>query len=542
MSDPQANPPNPLDAIIIGAGIAGLYQLHRLRDELGLSVKVFEAGTDVGGTWYWNRYPGARFDSESYSYGYSFSKEILQEWDWKEHFSPQPETLRYVNFVADKLDLRKDIQFSTRVSGATFDDQTGCWEVKTETGELVRARFLITCIGVLSTPVMPNIEGFGRFDGPAFHTSEWPTDPIDFSDKRVAVIGTGATAVQLIPEMAKMAAHLTVFQRSPNYCAPLHNGPIDDEAQARIKASYDEIFEKCRSSHGGFVHNADGRYATRVSEEEREAFFEELYASPGFGIWMGNFRDILTDWDANATITDFVKRKIRERVNDPVTAEKLIPKDHGFGLRRVPLETGYYETYNRDNVTLVDLNDTPIERITANGIRTSDQDRDFDVIIYATGFDAVTGSFDRMDIRNAQGEALRDKWAGGPKTYLGLQTAGFPNLLTIVGPHNAATFCNIPRCIEQNVDWVTDLMRHMHEKNLVRIAATKQAEDEWTQHVHDISERMLFTKVDSWFMGINKNLAHKNKRVFLLYSGGAPRYRERCDEVASNGYEGFALQ
>ncbi|MBT6276697.1 MAG: NAD(P)/FAD-dependent oxidoreductase, partial [Chromatiales bacterium] len=373
MSDPQANPPNPLDAIIIGAGIAGLYQLHRLRDELGLSVKVFEAGTDVGGTWYWNRYPGARFDSESYSYGYSFSKEILQEWDWKEHFSPQPETLRYVNFVADKLDLRKDIQFSTRVSGATFDDQTGCWEVKTETGELVRARFLITCIGVLSTPVMPNIEGFGRFDGPAFHTSEWPTDPIDFSDKRVAVIGTGATAVQLIPEMAKMAAHLTVFQRSPNYCAPLHNGPIDDEAQARIKASYDEIFEKCRSSHGGFVHNADGRYATRVSEEEREAFFEELYASPGFGIWMGNFRDILTDWDANATITDFVKRKIRERVNDPVTAEKLIPKDHGFGLRRVPLETGYYETYNRDNVTLVDLNDTPIERITANGIRTSDQ-------------------------------------------------------------------------------------------------------------------------------------------------------------------------
>jgi len=537
----ETQPDTAYDAIVIGAGMSGMYQLHRLR-QLGMSVRVFEAGSDIGGTWYWNRYPGARFDSESYSYGYSFSEEVLREWNWSEHFSAQPETLKYLNFVADKFDLRRDMEFNRRVKAAAFDEAANQWEVSFEDGGRARGRFLITALGPLSSPTMPRYEGIDSFKGESFHTGLWPHRPIDFTGKRVAVIGTGATGVQTIQEVAKTAGHLTVFQRTPNWCAPLLNRPIDEQTQARIKASYPEIFEKCRQSHGCFIHNADPRKAMQVSAEEREAFYEKLYNEPGFGIWMGNFRDVLVDQAANDTLSDFVRRKIRQRVKDPKIAEKLIPTNHGFGTRRVPLETRYYEVYNQPNVRLVDLRETPIARITPEGIKTSAEDFAFDIIIYATGFDAITGAFDRIEITGVGGQKLKDKWADGPRTYLGLQVAGFPNMLTLVGPHNSATFCNIPRCIEQNVDWVTDLMRYMRDHKQTRIEATPEAEAAWTAHVYELGERMLFTKVDSWFMGINSNVPGKTKRTFLLYSGGAPAYREKCAEVVAKGYEGFALQ
>jgi cation diffusion facilitator CzcD-associated flavoprotein CzcO len=531
----------PYDAIVIGAGISGMYQLHRLRG-LGLRARVFEAGGGVGGTWYWNRYPGARFDSESWTYGYSFSDEILREWEWSEHFAAQPETLRYCNFVADKLDLRRDIEFNCRIKAAVYDEAATQWEIETEDGRRARARFLITAIGPLSTPTMPTIPGVESFRGEAYHTGRWPHEPVTFAGKRVGVIGTGATAVQAITEIAKTVGHLTVFQRTPNWCAPLHNSRIDAATQARIKATYPEIFAICRDSFGCFIHQADPRKALEVSAEEREAFYEKLYREPGFGIWMGNFRDVLVDPEANATITEFMRRKIRARVRDPKVAQKLIPTNHGFGTRRVPLESGYYEVYNQPNVRLVDIRETPIERITPAGIKTSDAEHQLDMIIYATGFDAITGAFDRIDVRGLGGRRLRETWAEGPRTYLGLQIVGFPNLFTLVGPHNAATFCNIPRCIEQNVDWVTALIAHMREKGLARVEATAEAEREWTQHVHDTGRRMLFTQVDSWMMGINSNIAGKQKRTFIVYAGGAPKYREKCDEVTAGGYAGFTFR
>jgi cation diffusion facilitator CzcD-associated flavoprotein CzcO len=355
-------------------------------------VRVFEAGSGIGGTWYWNRYPGARFDSESYSYGFSFSQELLDEWDWSEHFAPQPETLRYLNHVADKFDLRRDIQFHSRVKAAHYHEGTRSWEVTLADDSRHRARFLITAIGPLSAPTLPRIEGVGTFAGEAYHTARWPHEPVDFAGKRVAVIGTGATGVQTIQEVAKTAAQLTVFQRTPNWCAPLHNRPITEEEKRTIKASYPEIFRRCQETFSCFLHTPDPRGTIEVTKEEREAFYERLYASPGFGIWVGNFRDMLTDRTANKEISDFVADKIRHRVKDPGVAEMLIPRNHGFGTRRVPLETNYYEVYNQPNVLLVDSKATPIERITPKGIKTSDAEYEFDIIIYATGFDAITGA------------------------------------------------------------------------------------------------------------------------------------------------------
>ena len=528
------------DVIIIGAGLSGMYQLYRVR-ELGLSVQVFEAGYGVGGTWYWNRYPGARFDSESWTYGLSFSNELLQEWDWSEHFAPQPETLRYCNLVADKFDLRRDIVFKSRVVTACYDDSTDKWELVLEDGGRARSRFLITAVGPLSAPTMPAITGISDFAGEAYHTGSWPHEPVSFAGKRVAVIGTGATGVQAITEIAKTVGHLTVFQRTPNWCAPLHNSRIDPATQARIKASYPEIFARCRDSYGCFIHDADPRNALDVPPDEREAFYEKLYGEPGFGIWMGNFRDILIDKAANDTITDFMRRKISQRVKNPALAKKLTPTDHGFGTRRVPLESGYYEVFNQPNVRLVDVRETPIERITAKGIRTSEAEYAFDMIVYATGFDAITGAFDRIDIRGRSGQRLKDKWADGPRTFLGLQVAGFPNMLTLVGPHNAATFCNIPRCIEQNVEWVTALLRHILEKGYRRIDQTLADEAAWTEHVHETAARLLAIDVDSWMTGVNRNVPGRQKRTFMAYAGGAPKYREKCDQIAANDYEGFVL-
>ena len=464
--------------VIIGAGVSGLYQLYKSR-EIGVSALVLESGTDVGGTWYWNRYPGARFDSESYSYGYSFSQDLLDQWDWQERFSAQPENLRYLQHVTEEFDLRSDIRFQSVVTQCTFDETSNEWQVEVEDGFRVRCRFLVTAIGILSKPLIPDFDGMEDFQGPSFHTAQWPHDEVVFKGKRVGVIGTGATAVQLIQEVAKTADHLTVFQRSPNWCAPLHNGPIEPAEMADIRSRYDEIFERCRKSFSGFIHDSDQRKALDVSEEEREALYEELYASPGFGIWIGNFRDVLVDEVANATLSEFIARKIRERVDDAELAEKLIPSDHGFGTRRVPMETNYYEVYNQDNVLLVDINETPIEKVTTDGIQCSDQEHQFDLIV--------------------------------------------------------------PRCIEQNVEWVSTFLEQLFASDVRRVEVDLDAEDEWTEHVYESVQRMLFSKVDSWFMGVNKNIEGRDTRTFMLYVGGLPSYTERCDDVARDGYRGFIM-
>ena len=533
-----AIPAERYDAVIIGAGINGMFQLIRLR-ELGLSVRVFDAAGDVGGTWYWNRYPGCRFDSESYTYIHSFSPELLAEWDWSEHFSAQPDTLRYCNYVADKFALRKDMQFNSRVTSAVFMEADDEWELDTEDGRRVRCRYFITAVGPLSAPVMPNINGMSSFEGESYYTGLWPHTAVNFAGKRVAVIGTGASGVQLIQTIAKTVRHLTVFQRRPNWCSPLNNAPIDLEEMNRIRARYPEIFAKCRESEGGFMHIADPRKAAEVSPAEREVFFERLYKTPGFAIWLSNFYDTFTDQAANDLITDFVARKIRERVRDPAVAAMLVPKDHGFGTRRVPMESGYYEAYNQDNVKLVSILETPIECITPKGLRVGGTDYEFDMIIYATGFDAMLGSYNRMDIRGVGGQSLKDKWAEGPRTLLGVQMAGFPNLMMVIGPHTGASFCNMPRCGEENVDFVTGLIRFTEEKGYTRVHPTAAAEVAWTDHVHQVAEKMLITKTDSWFTGINRNIEGRQRRMVLLYAGGASRYRRRCDEVVAGGYAEF---
>jgi len=526
------------DAIVIGAGVSGLYQLYRLR-ELGLKARVFETGSAVGGTWYWNRYPGARFDSESWTYGYSFSRELLEEWDWEEHFAGQPETERYLNYVADKFDLRRDIQFNSRVTAAHYQEDARSWDVILEDGRHYNTRFLITAVGVLSAPTMPRIPGVQSFCGQSCHTHYWPKEPVKFEGKRVAVIGTGATGIQTITEVAKTAGHLTVFQRTPQWAAPLHNAKITQEEMRRIRANYAEIFARCQETYGCFIHSTDPRSALEVTPEEREAFWEKLYGEPGFGIWMGNFRDIMVDRQANALISDFVARKIRQRVKDRAVAEQLIPKNHGFGTRRVPLESGYYEVYNQPNVKLVDINETPIGRITPTGIKTSDAQYKFDIIIYATGFDAITGAFDRIDIRGVDGASLKDKWSDGPQTFLGILVDGFPNMLMVMGPH--AGLGNFPRAVEYTSDWVTGLIRFAHDRDLTRIEATAAGAVAWTDHVIASSEGLLFTEVDSWMTGINRNVEGKQVRRIMRYSGGHPKFRERCDGVAAAGYRELSL-
>ncbi len=524
------------DAIIIGAGISGLYQLYRLREQ-GLRVRVFEAGTGVGGTWYWNRYPGCRFDSESYSYGYSFSQEVLDEWDWTEHFAPQPETERYLNYVADKFDLRRDIQFSSRVTAAHFHDEQHAWQITLEDGTAHRARYLVAAVGPLSAPTFPRLEGIDDFIGEAYHTGLWPKHPVTFEGKRVAVIGTGATGVQAIQEIAKTAGHLTVFQRRPNWCTPLQNRPITEAEMAEIRASYPEIFKRCEETAACFLHTIDPRGTFEVSEEERNAFLEERYWSQGFGMWQGNFRDMLTDRAANRIISDFVAEKVRARVRDPKIAEMLIPKDHGFGTRRVPQETNYYEVYNQPNVELVSILDTPIERITETGIRTSAGEYEFDMIVYATGFDAITGSFDRIDFRGAGGQLLKDKWKGGPETFVGVMVNGFPNMFMVMGPHTALG--NIPRSIEYNVEWVRDLIAYLDANAFTFAEPTPEAVAEWTAFVAEKAEGLLSNEVDSWMTGVNMNVEGKQTRVLARYSGTAPEYRERCDRIAEAGYPGI---
>lgn len=526
------------DIVIIGAGVCGIYMLYRAR-EIGLRVTLVEKGDGPGGTWYWNRYPGARFDSESYTYGYSFSKELLAEWNWTERFASQPETLRYLNHVVDRFDLRQDMQFGRCVKAARFNEKTQCWQILLEDGDELRTRFLITAIGMLSAPTLPRIDGLSTFGGESFHTYHWPREGIDLDRKSVAVIGTGATAVQLIPEVAKVARHLTVFQRRPNWCAPLHNGSLDAEEMAQIKEEYEEIFAQCARTPSGFIHGPDRRDFDSLSDKAKEEFWEGLYHSPGFGKWLGNFVKVLVDPGANAEYSEFIAAKIRERVNDPKVARKLVPIDHGFGSRRVPLETDYYEAFNRDNVELIDLNETPIERITKTGIQTNEREFEFDLIVYATGFDAITGSFDRISIEGKAAQSLRAKWFDGPQTYLGLQTRGFPNLLTLAGPQSASVGTNFPRGIEDAVDWTIRLLQYMSVRGYRLVEPSLSAENAWTTHVKESYEAFWFHEVKSWFNGYNSNVDRHDRIRHLVYFGGAPEYRTRINEIASRDYEGF---
>ncbi|MFT5098995.1 MAG: cation diffusion facilitator CzcD-associated flavoprotein CzcO [Candidatus Azotimanducaceae bacterium] len=528
-------------AVVIGAGVAGIYQIKRLAD-LDVRATVLDANADLGGTWYNNRYPGARFDSESYTYSYSFSKELLDEWHWTEKFSPQPETLHYLNYVTDKFELRKYMQFGCRVESMVFDEDMETWTIRLDDGRQMTTRFVITGVGVLSTPTLPKIEGMASFKGESFHAANWPHEPIDLTGKRVAVIGTGATAIQLIPEVAKVAERLTVFQRRANWAAPLNNAPISESEMAAIRECYDEIFAACARSPGGFEHEPDRRGFYDVSPEQRRELWDRLYDEPGFGIWLQNFTEIFVDEKANAELSDYIADRIRQRVNDPVLAELLIPKDHGFGIQRVPLETGYFETYNRDNVELVDSAETPIVRITPTGLETSDGSFDFDVIVYATGFDAFTGAFDQIDIQGTGGRRLRDKWAAGPVTYLGATTCGFPNFLMLVGPQTAAS--NFPRGAELSVDWVTPFLEHMWAHGHQRFDVDEAAEAEWVEHVKDMYQGLLLRNAKSWFTGYNSNIeGHEyGKTRYNIYNGGGPTYAKRLSEVADNDYEGIYFQ
>lgn len=528
-----------VDAVIIGAGVTGIYQLKRLRD-LGLNAIVLEAAADLGGTWYNNRYPGARFDSESISYGYSFSREVLDEWHWKERFSSQPENLRYLNFVADKFDLRRHMTFNFRIAAATFDDAEAVWTVTGEDGRELRCRYLVLAVGLLSVPTQPRLEGLDRFKGRMFHTHAWPHEPVDLAGKRVAVVGTGATGIQVISAIASQVAELTVFQRRPNWAAPLGNGPISEAEMDEIRSRYDQIFEICDRSPGGFVHESPPEGFYDVTPEQRRAFWDSLYDAPGFGIWMGNYREIFTDEAANAELSAYIAERIRGRVNDPEIAEKLIPKDHGFGVQRVPLESKYYEAYNLPHVRLVDLSETPIERVTETGIETAAETFEFDVIVFATGFDAILGGFDRIDIRGAGGRRLRDEWRDGPATYLGMLANGFPNLLIATGPQSASASANYPRGIELMVDWCTGLIQYAEAHNVRRFEATEEAQTEWSEHVKSMYSLVLMRKAKSWFTGYNSNIEGREhgKTRYLVYNGGQPRYRRRITRVAEAGYAG----
>ncbi|MDO9294620.1 NAD(P)/FAD-dependent oxidoreductase [Bradyrhizobium sp.] len=530
------------EVIVVGAGVAGIYQIKRLAD-LGVDALVLEAAPDLGGTWYWNRYPGARFDSESYTYGYSFSKELLDEWHWKERFSSQPENLRYLNYVAEKFDLRRHMQFNCKVEAAKFDEAHDVWRLRIDVGRELTCRFVIMAVGLLSAPTLPRLAGMESFKGRSFHTFHWPHEPVELAGKKVAVIGTGATAIQIIGEIADKVGELTVFQRRPNWSAPLNNSPISDAEMADIRARYDEIFETCGRTPGGFVHEPDRRGFFEVTREERLALWDRLYDEPGFGIWLSNFREIFTDPAANAEFSAYIADRIRRRVKDPVVAEKLIPRDHGFGVQRVPLETNYFEAYNRPNVHLVDISETPIERITESGLRTSARDYEFDIIVYSTGFDAITGAYDQIDIRGIGGEKLSEKWKDGPSTFLGMLVHGFPNLLMPTGPQSGSASTNFPRGIETGVNWCSALLEHMWARGFSRADPTLAAQQRWTGYVAKMYAVMLLRNAKGWFTGYNSNVpGHEAGKVrHVVFNGGTPKYVAAINEVAMKGYEGIVF-
>jgi cation diffusion facilitator CzcD-associated flavoprotein CzcO len=529
-------PASDLDAVIVGAGFAGLYMLHRLRG-LGVSVRVYEAGEGIGGTWYWNRYPGARCDVESMDYSYSFSDELQQEWQWTERYASQPEILRYINHVADRFDLRRDVQLSTRVTAAVFDEGTHRWAVSTDRGERVSARFCIMATGCLSAAQVPDFKGFETFEGPWYHTGNWPHEGVDFTGQRVGVIGTGSSAIQSIPLIARQAAQLFVFQRTPNFSVPARNAPLDPEYEQRWKANYAEHRRQARESRVGFAVERNDLSALEVSAEERLREYENRWSRGGLG-FNATFADLLTSKDANDTAADFFRAKIRAAVRDQAVAETLSPRHYPVGTKRLCVDTDYYDTFNRDNVTLIDLRKAPIEAITPTGLRTRDEAYALDSLVFATGFDAMTGALLSIDIRGRAGQTLRQKWAEGPRTYLGLAVAGFPNLFAITGPGSPSVLSNMIVSIEQHVDWVADCLVYLREHDRTAIEATVAAEDTWVAHVNEVGHATLYPLANSWYMGAN---IPGKPRIFMPYIGGVGTYRQICDEVAAKDYEGFAL-
>jgi cation diffusion facilitator CzcD-associated flavoprotein CzcO len=528
----------PIDALVIGAGFSGLYQLHALRDRLGLSVLVLEAAEGVGGTWHWNRYPGARCDSESHSYCYTFSDELLREWEWSERYPAQPEVLRYLNHVADRLDLRRSIRFGTRVVSAEYDEPANLWRVRTGGGELFSARYLITAVGCLSTANIPAIEGLESFRGRWVHTGAWPQEGVDFAGQRVGLIGTGSTGIQAAPVIAEAAAHLTVFQRTANYSVPARNAPLTPEARRQIRDSYDEIRRTMRETANGHPFRLSERSALEVGPEERMALYEAAWARGGLQ-FRATFRDLLSDLAANETAASFIKAKIRQIVKNPATAELLADIDHPYAAKRPPIDTDYFETFNRDNVRLVDVRAAPITRITPAGVMTTEAEYPLDILVFATGFDAMTGPLLRLGLRGRGGVALREAWAAGPQGHLGLGIPGFPNLFTITGPGSPSVLCNMPVPIEQHVEWITDCIAHLRANGIARIEARPDAAQRWMGEVNEAAAATLLPQAaSSWYLGAN---VPGKPRVFMPYAGGMARYRRICEEVAARGYEGFAM-
>ena len=536
---PDVNPaPTKLDAIIIGAGFSGMYQLLCLRDRLGMNATVLEAGEGVGGTWYWNRYPGARCDSESHSYNYTFSKELFEEWEWSERYPQQPEILRYLNHVADRFDLKRDIRFNTRVVGAAYNAAERNWRVTTAAGETLTAPFLITAVGCLSTANVPNIPGLESFAGAWYHTGQWPHEGVDFAGKRVGLVGTGSTGIQAAPVIAETAAHLTVFQRTANYSVPAHNAPLSAEFKQWVKANHAEIRRVMQSTTNGHPFVIADRSVWDVTPAEREALYEAAWAKGGLQ-FRATFRDLLVDKAANDTAAEFLKAKIREIVQDPATAAKLADIDHPYAAKRPPIDDDYFATFNRPNVSLVDVRAAPIQRITPAGIVTAGGEVPLDIIVFATGFDAMTGPLLKLGIVGEGGRSLAEAWAAGPRNYLGLQVAGFPNLFTVTGPGSPSVLCNMPVAIEQHVEWITACIAQMRAKGLAKVETTEAAMDAWVAQVNAAATATLLPQAHhSWYLGAN---VPGKPRVFMPYAGGMAHFRRICDEVAAKDYEGFAF-
>lgn len=530
----------PLDAVVIGAGFAGLYMIYSLR-KAGFRGVCYEAGQGVGGTWFWNRYPGARCDVESLDYSYKFSEELQREWQWTERYPAQAEILKYINYVADRFDLRRDIKLNSQVKAAHFDEATNLWTVRTQTGEVVRAKFVITALGLLSTTNIPKIPGLERYKGPTYHTGRWPEQPVDFTNQRVAVIGTGSSGVQMIPEIAKQAAHLTVFQRTPNYSLPARNRPLTEEERQTYRTNFLRNRDVARSSQYGSAYSdvlQVHRSALDDDADTRERVYQSRWELGGGGI-VRSYDDLLTNPEANKTAAEFVRARIRDVVKDPETAEALTPYDHHLGTKRPCIDTGYFETFNRPNVSLVNLKKEPIAEIVEDGIKTSKKSYSFDALVFATGFDAMTGSLLRVDFQGARQARLSEKWYAGPRTMLGVMTHGFPNMFMVTGPGSPSAIGNVVVSIEQHVDWITECLTYLRENGVARIDANLQAENEWMEHVSATAGKTLFPTCEhSWYMGAN---IPGKPRVFMPYLGGIGTYRRKCDDIAKAGYEGFDL-
>ncbi len=530
--------PRELDVLIVGAGYAGLYLLHRMRGA-GLSAHIYEAASGVGGTWYWNRYPGARCDVETMQYSFGWDEELQQEWKWSERFAAQPELLKYANHITDRYDLRRSITFNTRITGSEWNEATGSWTARTEHGEAISARYVVMATGCLSTARIPDFPGLKDFKGRTFHTGWWPHEPIDFTGRRVAVVGTGSSAIQSIPVIAEQAAHLTVFQRTPNFSIPTRNKPMDDEYEASWKNGYAQKRKEARRTRTGILNRQSPQLAMETSPEERQKVYEARWETGGTS-FMGSFADLITVKEANDSAADFVRAKIREMVKDPKVAELLCPDNHPIGTKRICVDSHYFETYNRPNVTLVSVRNAPITHLTETGLAWGEGNTaEFDDIVFATGFDAMTGTMTRIDIRGTGGQTLKDKWEAGPLTYLGLMTAGFPNLFMITGPGSPSVLSNMMVSIEQHVEWITDCLSHLKGRGMPTIEATSQAEADWVVHVNKVAHKTLYPQANSWYMGAN---IPGKPRVFMPYIGGVDVYADKCDEVAAKGYEGFAIR